>query len=81
MNMGNATRAVLLITLVQPVAAQDYDAGRATFDREDYTTALREWLPLAVDGDADTQNNIGLMYDLGQGVSQDKTEADRWLPW
>jgi TPR repeat protein/uncharacterized protein YgiM (DUF1202 family) len=67
-----------LVALAEPVTAQNYDAGRAAYGRGDYATALREWLPLAEYGNADAQNYIGLMYDLGQGVSQDRTEAARW---
>ena len=29
-------------------------------------------------GDANAQYNLGLMYDNGQGVTQDHTEAVRW---
>ncbi len=33
---------------------------------------------MAKGGDADAQNNLGLMYDNGQGVPQDYTEAVKW---
>ncbi len=50
----------------------------AAFDRGDYATALREWRPLAEQGDATAQYNLGAMYDKGQGVPQDDAEAVRW---
>jgi TPR repeat protein len=40
--------------------------------------ALREWTPLAEQGHAAAQNNLGLMYDNGYGVLQDYAEAMKW---
>ena len=37
--------------------------------------AMREY---AEHGDADAQFNLGVMYDKGQGVSQDYAEAAKW---
>jgi TPR repeat protein len=33
-----------------------------------YTTALKEWLPLAEQGDAIAQSNIGVMYERGEAA-------------
>ena len=44
----------------------------------DYATALKEWRPLAEQGDAGAQNILGLMYATGEGVPQDNNEAVRW---
>ena len=38
----------------------------------------QEWKPLADQGDADAQYNLGLMYDYGYGVAEDDAEAARW---
>ncbi len=35
--------------------------------------------PLAEQGDADAQFNLGVMYDNGQGVPQDYAQAHMWL--
>ena len=43
-----------------------------------WTTALKEWMPLAEDGDSISQYNLGLMYNNGWGVSQDHKEAMKW---
>ena len=40
----------------------DLDVGVAALDSEDYETALRELRPLAEQGDACAQYNLGLMY-------------------
>ena len=70
--------AVLSFMAFTPVAAQDFSKGYDAYQAGDYATALQEWTPLAADGDADAQNNLGLMYGNGQGVPQDGTEAVRW---
>lgn len=52
----------------------DFAAGVAAFETGDYTAAHAEWLPLARDGDAAAQRNLGLLYLDGLGVARD-TEA------
>ena len=56
----------------------DYDKGLAAANSGDYATALREWTPLAEQGDADAQYNLGVMYRKGHGVPQDKVYAHIW---
>ncbi len=56
-----------------------FDEGEGAYDRGDYATALREWRPLAEQGNANSQFFLGVMYDKGQGVRQDLREAARWF--
>ena len=49
------------------------------FDRGDYATALGVWRPLAEQGNAVAQSNLGAAYATGQGVSQDFSEAVKWF--
>ena len=49
----------------------DFNKGLAAANIGDFATALREWRPLAEQGDAGAQFNLGLMYNEGQGVPQD----------
>ena len=37
-----------------------------------------EWRPLAEQGDAKAQFNLGLMYRKGNGVPQDHKESVKW---
>ena len=55
-----------------------WDEGVVAYKRGDYATALREWRPLAEQGNAKAQNNLGLMYDTGLGVTQNYAEAVKW---
>jgi len=71
---------VLLFTLLvgNPASSADWEKGLTAYNRDDYATALREWTPLAKQGDARAQYNLGVMYDNGQGVSQDYKTAVKW---
>jgi TPR repeat protein len=69
---------VLSLSLAAPVAAGPFEDGVAAYEREDYATALRLLRPLAEQGEASAQFNLGFMYDLGQGVPQDYAEAVKW---
>ena len=46
-------------------------AGLDTYEREDYATALSILQPLAEQGHAAAQSNLGFMYSNGRGVAQD----------
>ena len=56
----------------------DFQAGMTAHDREDYATALREWQPLAEQGDALAQYQVGMLYHKGRGVPQDDGQARTW---
>jgi TPR repeat protein len=72
--------AVFGLLLVPTMAgAQDFDKGLAAYEAGDYATALSEWTPLAEQGDANAQGNLGHMYSNGQGVTQDHAEAVKWF--
>ncbi len=67
----------ILIGLAAPAWA-GFAEGVAAYKRGDYETALRELRPLANQGNAEAQFNLGGMYDKGEGVPQDDTEAVKW---
>ena len=69
---------VLALALPAPALAADYQAGLEAFQRDDYATALKELWPLAEQGDAEAQFNLGAMYLLGHGVPQDYVQAHMW---
>jgi Caspase domain/Sel1 repeat len=55
-----------------------YERGMAAYTRGDYLVAMREWLPLAQQGYAAAQTNLGVMYANGLGVARDKAQAVGW---
>ena len=69
---------VLALLLTLPATAQDHQKGVAAYKRGDYATALKEWRPLAEQGHANAQDNLGLMYTKGLGVPQDYAAAAKW---
>ena len=70
---------VLLFSLFVgvPSYSADFNKGLTAAQSGDFATALKEWKPLAEQGDADAQTNLGLMYQNGWGVLQDDKEAVR----
>ena len=69
--------AVLSLAFTQ-VTAQDFNKGLEAAHAGDYATALKEFKPLAEQGYADAQYNLGVMYETGKGVLQDYAEAVKW---
>ncbi len=57
----------------------DLDKGFAAHKRGDYKTALREFKPLAKQGDALAQFSLGVMYYTGKGVPQNMVYAYMWF--
>ena len=58
--------------------AADFEAGLGAYNRGDYERALREFRPLAEQGVAPAQTNLGVMYYFGLGVPEDYTKAIWW---
>lgn len=74
-------RLFLVVAFVLGLAAPawaDFEGGKEALESGDYATALKEWRPLAEQGDADAQYNLGLMYHRGKGVPQDYAKAVKW---
>jgi len=67
------------MTLSSPVAAQDWDKGFAAYKAGDFATALKEWQPLAKQGDVRGQFALGHMYEDGEGLPKDYAEAVKWF--
>ena len=71
------TLAVLLGSTGVSVS-QDFQMGLDAADRGDFAIALREWTPLAEQGNVGAQFNLGQMYRRGQGVPRDDQAAVKW---
>jgi len=56
----------------------DFQKGLTAAQSGDFATALREWEPLAEQGDASAQFSLGAMYEKGKGVPQDYKTAVKW---
>jgi len=69
---------LLALALFGAATAGPLEDGVAAYQRDDFATAMRIWRPLADQGDAVAQNNLGVMYANGQGVPQDYAQALIW---
>ncbi len=79
MRTATVMLAVGVVLLAAPAWAGDLQAGVEAYNRGDYATALKEWRPLAAQGDAKAQYNMGVMYFMGRGAPQDVVQAHLWM--
>ena len=56
----------------------DFAKGLDAYQRGDYASAFEEWIPLAEQGNASAQYNLGRMYRNGDDVKQDYGSAINW---
>ncbi len=69
---------ILFVLLGTQMFAQEIDKGYESYNDGDYATALQEWKPLAEQGYAFAQYNLGILYEYGNGVPKDYAEAVKW---
>ena len=69
---------IIFVIFSTNVSAQDFNKGYEAAQRGDYATAIKEWKPLAEQGDAAAQFNVGVMHERGKGVLKDNSEAAKW---
>ncbi|MDA9163032.1 sel1 repeat family protein, partial [Alphaproteobacteria bacterium] len=72
-------KLLILLLLVPSLSwGADFVKGLTAYNQGDYVTAIKEWTPLAEQGIADVQYNLGVMYEKGQGVVQNYKTASEW---
>jgi len=71
--------SVFLSSLIGTSAlSADFAKGLDAYQMGDFATAFEEWIPLAEQGDASAQYNLGVMYRNGDDVTQDYNSAINW---
>ena len=70
---------VVILAIAIPADAGPLEDGLAAIERDDYETALQLLEPLADQGLAVAQYNLGVMYRDGQGVPRDFAAAYMWF--
>lgn len=66
-------RIILVVLIALPTSfarAGDFNDGLRAANRGDYATAMREWKPLAEEGNPNAQFNVGQLYAKGYGVKK-----------
>ena len=73
-------KTLLAILLLIPSLSwgADFQKGLTAYNQGDYATAIKEWTPLAEQGNASAQSNLGIMYSKGVGVVQNYKTALEW---
>ena len=70
---------ILLAALLALSGVQaDFKAGLEAYQSGDFQTALAEWMPLAEQGEVESEFNVGLLYYHGRGVEEDHALAAGW---
>ena len=72
------TALFVLVTTAVAAHAGPLEDANAAHERGDDETAIRLIRPLADQGNAIAEFDLGMMYDSGLGVPQDYAEAAKW---
>lgn len=71
--------AILITTSYSStVMADDFDYATKAYNSKDYTTTMYYLKKAAAKGNAIAMNNIGILYDNGEGVTKDFKQAMHW---
>jgi TPR repeat protein len=73
-----AAVAAMLLSAGSFAEAQSFRQGVSAFNRQDYVSASRTFIPLAERGVPAAQSYLGFMFETGRGVPQNYTEAAMW---
>ena len=77
----NAALAALLLAVAAPVWADNQaqiEQAVAAYDAGKYEQAFRLFQPIARQGNAQAQYNLGVMYEQGKGMAQNNKQALAW---
>lgn len=69
---------VCLFALAGQAMADSLSDAKSAYDAGDYEQAAKLYSPLAKNGNAEAQYNLGVMYRAGRGIPQDYKEARKW---
>jgi len=70
--------SVVFVTFLSSSVRANFDEGVAAYQAGNVSLAFKEFSASAKDGHADSQYNLGLMYEYGIGVGKDEREAIAW---
>ena len=76
--LGATIFAFPSVTWAKKLFDDQFERGIDAAGRGDHQAAFQFWKPLAEQGYASAQFNLGVIYDHEQGVEQDYIEAAKW---
>lgn len=68
----------LVFVGISTLVSADYEAGLNEYQRGHYASAIHEWRTAAERGDGRSQFALGMMFERGEGIGEDKKEAYKW---
>jgi len=71
--------AIILALCSSIARADDFEDARDAYQKGNYAQAIELFRPLAAQGNARAQYNLGFMYLMADGVIQDYKEAVKWF--
>ena len=71
--------AAVLALGASAVFSQNLSKGIESAQSGNFAEAAKQFLPLAITGNAEAQAWLGALYKEGKGVDQDFAEAEKWL--
>lgn len=77
-HLFNIPTLLLALLAAIPVHAADYQKGVEASLQRDFATAYQHWEPLAQQGDASSQFQLGWLYIEGNGVPQNLEQGIDW---
>ena len=77
--LNGVLAALVLAAPAEADNAAQLQQAITAYQSGDYAQAFKLLQPLAQQGDALAQNNLGAMYENGQGVAQDYKQALAWF--
>jgi len=77
-NFNPIILTILISILFPSTIYADFQKGLDAAMNRDYVTAFKEWKPLADQGDATPQFQLGWLYQEGLGVTQNYKTAINW---
>lgn len=70
---------IILALIISLSSFAGFDEGLIAYQKDDYDTAYKEFLPLAEKGNGAAQFILGLMFEDGEGVLRDIKQAIYWF--
>jgi len=71
-------KSLILLLLTLTLSASTFDKAQEAYDNEDYKKAAALMKPLAESGHMEAQTCLAVMYEDGDGVTQDANKALHW---
>jgi len=69
---------ILFVCVSGPALAGPLEDANALYAKGDFSAAYELYRPLAEQGNANAQYNLGVMYERGRGVAKDQATAVDW---